>query len=92
MSVQIYRPALVEALQFKGENINECIIFCPELSVIYNTGKLMFSVGSFAHTLDAGDWIIKQRNGQFCFCREKHFGILYESEPRTKPNNERNRL
>ena len=67
------RRVIAEAIQYNGNNINECMSFCPKLSsdrTISTISKLII--------LSKGDYIVKEGKS-FRTYNESQFNKLYES-------------
>lgn len=80
MSVQKYRkkPVVIEAIQFTGENQQECIGFCNE-DVWEATGGLIIPTLEGNHLCAVGDFIIKGIHGEFYPCKPDIFAKTYEA-------------
>lgn len=75
------KPIVVEAVQFNGQNFDECLRFCKDAYLTHLRGVLL---GLKIDTLEGdmfiskGDFIIKGVNGEFYPCKPDIFEASYE--------------
>lgn len=76
----------LEAVQFIGDNIEECLDFLGDSAVGYNKPDV-YLIGPLG-TLRAApnDWIIKGHNGSFTRMPEQGFNAIYEAVSPPTPN------
>jgi hypothetical protein len=73
------RPVVIEAVQWTGENHEECWHFCPPLlNERYVDGRLTISTLEGKMVALPGDWIIRGVKGEFYPCRPDIFAATYE--------------
>ena len=78
------KPVIIEAIQWNGENIDECLDFMREgedtafEGVYYSDIKIDIKTLEGTMTADIGDFIIKGVNGEFYPCKPDIFEKTYE--------------
>lgn len=79
------KPVVIEAVQFTGENIEECQSVAPHamsayISNIRLAGKQCLSIQTLEGRMraDPGDWIIKDVAGEVYPCKPDIFAKTYE--------------
>ncbi len=79
------RPVVIEAVQFTGANLFECLRFMGEPEHVVNNIELKATDAPVIHTLEGmmttspGDWIIKGVKGEFYPCKPDIFELTYEA-------------
>jgi hypothetical protein len=77
------KPEMVDAIQFNGENTNECIEFCPKIiegGIQTKVQKhLVFPTNNTFQICNVGDYLIKDADGYFTVCNYDVFHSIYES-------------
>ena len=75
------KPVVIEALQFTGQNIEECLEFCQtamrpasDLTPVY----LLIPTLEGTHTCSLNDWIIKGISNEFYPCKPDIFEKTYD--------------
>ena len=77
----IKRPVKVQALQYTGDNIKECIDFCGGDSNAFfkeNTGELFIVTLEGDHKASVNDFIIRGINREHYPCKPDIFEKTYE--------------
>ena len=78
------RPVVVEAVQFTGSNLFECLRFMGEPRDVVDNLELKATDAPIVHTLEGdmrtspGDWIIRGVAGEFYPCKPEIFTATYE--------------
>lgn len=74
------KPVIVEAVQYKKDNIGECLNFCGNENMIYNPEDNEYYISTLEGNMKIsdGDYIIKGVNGEFYPCKEDIFEKSYE--------------
>ena len=86
------KPVVIDAIQWKGDNIDEVLPFFGNLSKLPNDGthinpgightpalgELYIPTLGGTRTASAGDWIIKGIKGEFYPCRSDIFSATYD--------------
>jgi len=74
------KPVIVEAVQWKGDNLEELKAFVPKE---YRYNKIHKPMGIITlegiMTISEGDWIIKGVHGEFYPCKPDIFEKTYEA-------------
>jgi hypothetical protein len=86
MMVQKFRkkPVVIEAMQFTGANLAECLVWALGTSPDSAEGCQIMNLPLYIPTLEGdmranpGDWIIKGVNGEFYPCKPDIFKKTYE--------------
>lgn len=79
------KPVVIEAVQFTGLNLSECLQFTG-VSKDSADGCEVMNLPFFIDTLEGsmrvspGDWVIKGVNGEFYPCKPDIFEKTYEPE------------
>lgn len=77
------KPAIIEAVQFTGANLSDCLRFMgqPPVAVgAYRTaGKLAIDTPEGVMTASPGDWIIRGVKGEHYPCKPDIFAATYEA-------------
>jgi len=71
--------AFVNAIQFTGQNDNECLKFCPYARDPKDVEANLIIDLPYGHPIlcSIGDYIIKDLNGIFHVCKEEKFNSLF---------------
>ncbi len=83
------KPVVIEAVQFTGSNLVECLLFMGEREDLVNNLELKATDSPIIHTLEGqmstspGDWIIKGIKGEFYPCKPDIFAMTYEAVEET---------
>lgn len=72
----VKRPVIVEALQYKGDNINDVLRFCVG-NCLYKDNVLYINTLEGRLRIDKGDYIIKGTEGEFYPCKTGIFEKIY---------------
>jgi hypothetical protein len=74
------KPVVIEAVQWTGENVTECMNFCPPLLTETYRANGTLSIPTLEGKMVAtkGDWIIKGVKGEFYPCKPDIFAATYE--------------
>lgn len=74
------KPVVIEAVQWNGENVKECMEFCPPLleETYRANGKLTIPTLEGKMLADTGDFIIKGVKGEFYPCKPDIFAATYD--------------
>lgn len=78
------RPLVIEAVQFTGSNLFECLRFMGESEDVVNNLELHATDRPIIHTPEGdmntspGDWIIRGVHGEFYPCKPDVFAATYE--------------
>lgn len=78
------RPVVIEAVQFTGSNLFECLRFMGEPESVVNNLELKATDRPIIHTLEGdmytspGDWIIRGVKGELYPCKPDIFAATYE--------------
>jgi hypothetical protein len=78
------KPIVIEAVQFTGNNLFECLRFMGTPEPVVDNPELHASDAPIIHTLEGqmstspGDWIIKGVKGEFYPCKPDIFAASYE--------------
>jgi hypothetical protein len=79
------RPVIIHAIQFTGDNVDECMRFCngEKKNLITMPMSSALYVQTLEGTMQAGinDWIIRGINGEFYPCKPDIFERSYEPMP-----------
>lgn len=77
------KPVVIDAIQFTGENLSECLVFtgvskdaadgCQEMGM-----PLIIDTLEGSMRADPGDFIIKGVKGEFYPCKPDIFEVSYE--------------
>jgi hypothetical protein len=74
------KPVVIEAVQWNGENLDECIAF---LQGSYRRSlpltKIRVITLEGEHIASVGDWLIKGINGERYLCKPDRFAAIYEA-------------
>jgi len=73
------KPAVIEAIQWNGENIKEILEFADSSFIDKDSYTLKIETLEGTWTADRGDWIIKGINGEFYPCKPDIFDKTYET-------------
>lgn len=74
------KPVVIEAIQYNGDNLDECVLFIGKTP----SPKFKNLPAIYIHTLEGvmkanmGDFIIKGINGEFYPCKSDIFEKTYE--------------
>ena len=78
------KPVVIEAVQWRGNNLTEILHFMKEKSEEVYTGSadksLLIPTLEGNHRADISDWIIKGVKGEFYLCKPDIFEQTYELE------------
>lgn len=78
------KPIVIEALQFTGANLAECLTWAVGVSAEAAEGCAIMNLPLFIPTLEGnmrtnpGDWIIKGVKGEFYPCKPDIFEATYD--------------
>ncbi len=72
------KPAVIEAIQFTGENIEEISTFINQHGQPYENGDYCIFTLEGDHRAIPKDWIIKGIQGEFYPCKPDIFEATYE--------------
>lgn len=79
------KPVVIEAVQFTGNNLFECLRFMRTPEHIVNNLELKATDAPIIHTLEGemstspGDWIIRGIKGEYYPCKPDIFEATYEA-------------
>jgi hypothetical protein len=79
------KPVVIEAVQFTGSNLFECLRFMGEPEHVVNNPELHATDAPIVRTLEGdmhtspGDWIIRGVKGEFYPCKPDIFAATYEA-------------
>ena len=79
------KPVVIEAVQFTGSNLFECLRFMGETEAVVNNLELHATDMPVIHTLEGkmvaspGDWIIRGVKGELYPCKNDIFLATYEA-------------
>ena len=81
------KPVTIQAMQWKGNNIHECLAFCPKARRASGTSEetLIIDTLEGAMICSTGDWIIKGVAGEFYPCKPDIFQKTYDFVLSDKP-------
>lgn len=85
------KPIVIEALQFTGSNLAECLVWALGTSPESAEGCAIMNLPLFIPTLEGdmrvspGDWIIKGVKGEFYPCKPDIFAASYEPVTEDEP-------
>lgn len=78
------KPLVIEAIQFDGTNLFECLRFMGEPESVVANLELKATDAPIIHTLEGvmhtspGDWIIRGVKGELYPCQPEIFAATYE--------------
>jgi hypothetical protein len=79
------KPVVIEAVQFTGSNLFECLRFMREPEWVVGNLELKGTDRPIIHTLEGdmqtspGDWIIRGVKGEYYPCKPDIFEATYEA-------------
>lgn len=79
------KPIVIEAVQFTGSNLFECLRFMKMSEAVVNNLELHATDSPIIHTLEGemstsvGDWIIRGIKGEFYPCKPDIFAATYDA-------------
>ena len=71
------KPVVIEAVQWKGDNLKEAQLFCPDIIQLFDTHLSIFTKEGVM-TCDLNDWIIRGVVGEFYPCKPDIFEQTYD--------------
>lgn len=79
------KPAVVDAIQFTGENKFQIAEFCKgtKFDMHFNVESIQIDTLEGTMTASLGDWIIKGVKGEFYPCKPDIFVMTYEPAEQT---------
>ena len=78
MAQYIHKPIVVDAVQYTGKNIEECLAFCPDLNLISDSTDMFLRTSMDLKHLCPNNWILAIPNGD-----ESSYRIMYNEEFRS---------
>lgn len=74
------RPVVIEAVQWTGDNLRECFLFCETIILNHFPNPEILMIPTMEGNIAClkGDWIIRDVHGDFYPCRTNMFEIMYE--------------
>ena len=72
------KPVVIEALQYNGHNVDECLKFCDKAYKSPVQDFLTIRTLEGMHKCSVGDYIIRGVNGEFYPCKPDIFEKTYE--------------
>ena len=74
------KPVIIEAIQWTGNNTDECMTFCPPImgETYKADGNLKIPTLEGKMICSTNDWIIKGVKGEFYPCKPDIFHQTYE--------------
>jgi len=73
------KPAVIEAVQWNGENIKEILEFADSSFIDKDSYTLKIKTLEGTWTAERGDWIMKDINDEFYPCKPDIFDETYET-------------
>mgnify|MGYP006921451942 CR=1 FL=1 len=73
------KPTIVEAIQWKGNNLDEVIAFLGTKTYGEFAGSVLVETPKAILTVAVGNWIIKGADGEFHPCSPSDFEMTYEA-------------
>ena len=71
------KPVVIEAIQWKGDNLKELLLFNPDIT-IKNLYDLLIDTKEGMMTCTLNDWIIRGIVGEFYPCKPDIFEQTYD--------------
>lgn len=77
------RPVTIDAVQYTGKNVAECLEFCDDMATDQTGGTSLLIINTLEGGMRCvpGDYIIKGVAGEFYPCKEHIFHATYMKEP-----------
>ena len=74
------KPVVIEAVQWTGQNFNECDEFCHQImdDLYMRTAEVKIHTLEGDMTVSLNDWIIKGVKGEFYPCKPDIFEATYD--------------
>jgi hypothetical protein len=73
------KPAIIEAIQWKGSNEGDIMYFIGGCTQPIGDGRLIIPAGEYDITAAEGDWVTKSANGEVGLCKHDTFEETYEA-------------